>query len=646
MIYSLEAFKEYKQSNFHIIEDPQELLGLVKPFDLDGKPCIILDTETHPYYENSHAVPSSVVRRWVGTGKNAVPQDYPFEISVCDGTNCYALFDSIDNGFKKFRALAPLLEDPEIEKVFHNAKFDMHMLHNAGMKLVGKLHDTVIASKLANENRDSFQLIDLATKVNGSILTFEHMVDSYKSNHKISDYRHIPMELLAEYANADVWNTYLVLMDNYPVLKDEGLMDLYNNELELMIVLYAMERHGMRVDADYEAPLKQELQEVVDTSERAVYNESGTVFNMNSTKQLYQVLLDMGVDPSWIKMTEKGNPSLDAKALDTLAEKHGVSIVQKILEYRRNLKLLNTYAIGIYSQRDSEYKVHSNINQTEATTGRMSITKPALQTLPKNDKRIRGCFIPTNEDYEYWMLDLSQMEYRLFAHYAKAEELLKAIDEGYDVHKATAAIIFNKPYEEVTEEERQKAKTTNFSLVYGQGDKHTSEMLKMSMTETVNFKANYFSQIPEAKPFIASVHEVIKARGFIKNFYGRRRRLTRDEAYKAPNALIQGCAADYMKHKLVDTYKYLQHHNMKTRILNVVHDEEILEVHKSEVDQMPVLRWLFSDFQNFRCSIIADASRGIPSYGIKEEVPDIGFRAPESPEYLQYNVFNGRIFDD
>lgn len=641
--YIPTTFAEHKVANFHVLEDPLEMLKLVQPFELDGRSYITFDTETHPHFASSHLVPKHIVRRWVGSGKQATPQDYPFELSICDGKNCYAIYDSIENGFKKFHALAPLFEDPQLDKIAHNWKFDAHMFANAGMKLVGRMHDTVVLAKLADENRPSFQLRDLAGRIKGGITKFEYMVDNYKQMQKVRDYRHIPKELLSEYANADVWNCYLEFMKDYAKAQQDELMDLYYNELELMIALYAMERYGMPVNSAYEKPLKDELQKICDAAEKAVYEESGSMFNMNSGPQLFQVLLKLGVNPDWVPKTEKGNPSLDKDALNMLSDKYDVSIVKKILEFRKNEKLLGTYANGIYDQRDAEYRVHGSINQTEATTGRMSITKPALQTLPKKDTRIRAAFVP-DDDYELWFMDLDQIEYRLFAHYAKAKGLIEAINNGHDVHAATAAIIFHKLIEEITKLERDKAKTTNFALIYGQGNEHTSTMLKMTMTETIQFKANYFNNIPEAKPFIMTVHEVIKLRGFVKNFYGRRRRLSRDDCYKAPNALIQGCAADYIKHKLVQMYKYICYHNLKTRLINIVHDEVVIAVHKDEYEHIPMFRWLLSDFTSFRCKITAGAERGIGNWGKKESMDSVGFTEPEDKRYLDYDVFNGNVF--
>lgn len=654
IVYNPETFHTFKRPNSFLCEDPDEILERIKPFEYRDMKLIMFDSETHPFYKNSHEVPPEVVRRWVGKGKAAVPQDYPFEMSFCDGVNTFALYDSYENGFEKFKRMAPLMEDASIDKVAHNFKFDGHQYANIDMKIKGRIHDTVVLAKLADENRSSFELRELAESNPKGIVTFEYMVDSYKQINHVKDYRNIPVPLLTEYANADVWNCFVTFIDEYEKIVQDELVDLYNQECECTVVLYAMERYGMKINEEYEQPLKQELQELTDASEKEVYEEAGTIFNMNSGKQLYDVLMKVGVKPNQIGTTDKGNPKLDKLALAKLSNE-GVSIVDKILDYRQAEKLLGTYANGIYEQRDSNYKVHGNINQTEATTGRMSITKPALQTLPKRDKRIRKCFVP-DEGYELWFMDLDQIEYRGFAHYAKAQSLLDAIAKGYDVHAATAADLFHIDAEEFINKYkaddkeivqlRDRGKTMNFAMIYGVGRDKLALDLKCGLSEADRIKADYFTKFPEAKTFIATVHQVVKYRGYVKNFFGRRRRLSGNDCYKAPNALIQGWAADYIKNKMILMYKYIQYNNLKTKLINIVHDEIIIMAHKSELHHLPYLRWLLSDFTTYRCPITAGAEKGNPSWGEKVTLEeDIGFKEPEDKGYEQYSIYDGQIFD-
>lgn len=646
--YNPLTFKEEHLSpNSFGTDKAEDVFKLIKPFEFMGRKFLFLDTEDHPVDIKNHEMPGNVVRRWVGKGKQSKPVDIPFCMSFCDGTNMVTLYDTLEAGYPELQKMRVWLEDVTIEKVFHNTKFDMHMLANVGFKMCGKLHDTVVLAKLANENRFSFMLKDLAAKLPGGEVKFEYMVDAYKKEHKIGDYRHIPRELMTEYANFDVWNCYIEFMADYKIVLEEGLEPLYDNELELMMALWAMERFGMKVDRSKEIPLKEELMRLTDEAERSVYEAVGYTFNMNSGPQIHKALLHMGVDKSLFRFTDKGNIKLDKKELERLINIHEVDLLIKIQEYRKNEKLLGTYAVGIYNQLDANDKVHGSINQTEATTGRMSITKPALQTLPKKDKRIRGIFIPS-EDYNLWFMDLDQVEYRGLAHYAKATGLIAAIQRGEDIHAATAALVFDKDIVDVEDKERDDGKTVNFSLVYGQGDDATAASLKTTVHNARMFKRKYFAAIPEVEPFIRTVHAVVKSKGFIRNFYGRRRRLTANEAYKAPNSLIQGWAADYIKHRLVIMYKFLMAHNYKSRLVNIVHDELIPELHNTEQHLAPKLRWLMSDFDTFRVPITAGAEYSDDSWGAKVNPGDIGFEeltAEEWENINNFNVFDGSVFD-
>jgi DNA polymerase-1 len=680
-------YKDHHVPNSYEVDDPQIILDNIKPLEFIGRKFISFDTETHPHYAKSSDVPPSVVRRWVGKGKKAVPQDYPFSLQVSDGTNNYCIYDTMANNFNKFRALAPLFEDSTIEKIAHNVKFDMHQMHNISMKIKGKLHDTVVLAKIANENRLGFELRELASKLPNGIIKFEYMVDTYKQLNHVTDYRQIPKELLSEYGCADVWNCIHEFVKEYTSILEQDkaskpgqtLEGIYINEMEATIALYAMERRGMLLDKDYEKPLKDSLQNTVDTAEASVYEMAGEVFNINSGAQIAKVMKKLGVDESILHYTDKGNVKLDKDELARLDEIYNIPIISKIQEYKKSEKLLTTYAVGIYGQADSEGKAHGSINQTEATTGRMSITKPALQTLPKKDKRIRKAFVP-EIDYEMWFMDLDQVEYRGFAHYAKAYGLIDAINNGYDVHTATAGIIFHialevltrclHEYDELSEklktlegaeleaamarlaelqplvDTRAKGKTINFALIYGVGIDHLCEILHCTKTEAENLKATYFANIPEAQPFIKTVHAVVKQKGYVTNFYGRRRRLDANDCYKAPNALIQGWAADYIKHKMVNIYKYLVYNKLKSCLINIVHDELIELIHKSEKCHIPTLRWLLSDFDTYRCKITAGIEYGDPSWGQKKApVEDVGFKEPEDKGYLTVDLFDGHVFD-
>lgn len=615
-------------------DDPGIVLRDFKPYEMDGRKFVFFDTETKPLYSSSQDVPEGRVRRFVGTGKNAVPQDIPFVISVGNGEENWTLRGDPET----LHELWPIFEDESIEKVAHNIKFDMHMLANICITVKGRLHDTLVLAKLINENRKTFVLKALAAEHDG-IVKYEDMVDYYKRAHRVKRYDELPDILLGSYANADIYNCSRVFICEYPMLAEENLLRVYDTECDCIWPLYMMEREGMQLDPDYEQPLKQELQNKADQMEQEIYAAVGHKFNLNSTAQLYDALLTIGVDDSWIPKTDKGNPSLDKKAMDKLANFYHIDLVSKILAYRQANKLLVTYAYGIYEQRDAVDRIHANINQCEATTGRMSITKPAMQTIPRDDKHIKRAIVPGPH---HWLvyLDYSQVEYRIYAHYMKSEHLIELINKGYDVHAATAALLNHEHVDSFMErlhaedptakKQRQRAKTINFALLYGVGAGHLSELLSCDINEARNIKQEYFSAIPEANAFINQVQQVVIQRGYIRNYYGRRRRLKPDECYKAPNSLIQGCAADVMKAQLCKLYHYIVDNGLKTTLINIVHDEVQLCVPDDELIHVPDFKACLENKMDFRTNIEADIELSNETWAKKAEAPLEWFATPES----------------
>lgn len=632
---SVATFDEKNFESFGVTtSDPNEVLKAFVPFEYGGRKFVFFDTETKPVYKTSQDVPANRVRRFVGTGKNAVPQDLPFVISVGNGTDNFTLRGDEDT----LHQLWPIFEDEGIEKVAHNIKFDMHMLANIGINIKGRLHDTLVLAKLINENRKTFVLKAVAAD-HGGIIKYEDAVDYYKRSHRVKRYDEIPPVLLGSYANADIYNCSRVFIEEYPLLEQEGLLGVYDTECECIWPLYMMERTGMQLDPDYEMPLKQELQHKADQMESEIYAAVGHKFNLNSTQQLYDALLSVGVDDSWIPKTDKGNPSLDKKAMDKLANFYHIDLVGKVLAYRQATKLLVTYAYGIYEQRDAVDKIHANINQCEATTGRMSITKPAMQTIPRDDKHIKRAVVPGPN---HWLvyLDYSQVEYRIYAHYMKSEHLIELINKGYDVHAATAALLNHEHVDSfmerlhaedpVAKKQRQRAKTINFALLYGVGASHLSELLNCDINEARQIKQEYFSAIPEANVFINRVQQVVIQRGYVRNYYGRRRRLKPDECYKAPNSLIQGCAADVMKKQLCKLYRFIVGHDLQTKMINIVHDEVQLCVPDNELIYVPDFKACLEDKEHFRTHIEADIELSNESWAKKEEAPLEWFATPET----------------
>lgn len=643
-VYDINSFKEYD----FIIEckTAAEMMAL-----FGNDPLLAVDTECRPLTEFSNKdFTSNLVRRWIGSGKKAVPVDIPFCVSVCNGIVAATLYDTLDNNFAEIKKLT-FLWNEAVTKILHNAKFDLHMLKNIGIDLKGAIHDTLIIAKLVDENRKSYALMDL---VKGGIIEFEYMVDNYKKTHKVADYSLIPRRLMTQYAGADVWNTFKVYKDEFPQIAIQDMAELFYTEMVILLCCFDMERVGMRVDKEYESTLKQELQAIADATEQEIYAEAGRIFNINSGAQIHQVLLDMGVDNKIFKYTpssieanrldpsKKLNVCLDKDEINRLATVVDIPLIKKILVYKNAEKMLTTYAVGIYDQADANYDVHCNINQGEAVTGRMSITKPALQTLPKKDKRIRSAFI-AREGFDLIAMDLDQIEYRIYADYSKEEALIRAINNGYDVHTATAGIIFNEDIEHLTqclagihgeelqawaEELRAKAKTVNFALIYGAGaEKLAASLSDKKQTYTINdayrMKDRYFAALPNAKPFMKGVERAIINRGFIFNKFKRRRRLSSNDCYKAVNSLVQGCGADYLKSKMAIMYLYLKEGNYKSRLLLPIHDELLMEIHHTERHLIPILRELMSEYDMFKVKLTAGVDQCSPDWGHKTKWEEV-----------------------
>jgi len=627
--YSEEKINELalQYSNLIVVESADEMIKL-----FEGKKLLFCDTEDKPLTINSNELVAPHVRRWIGSGKNANPVDKIFCLSIGDGETFASLFDDSYDLKETIKIAKHFMEDASIAKVYHNIKFDATMLSNAGVKLRGRWHDTAILVKVIDENLQSYTCLSLAFPL-GGIKIFEDMVETYKKRNKIKDYSKMPRKMMGLYANADIFNVAKIWYHYEPLLDAEGVRELYDNEMAIAKMAFDMEQNGMRMDIENKDSLIAELQARKDKYEQLVYDEAGYVFNINSTAQLKKAIVATGVDESQFKTTEKGNVKLDKDEMKRFS-RMGVNIVNNVLACKQTEKLLTTYAVGMYSQADKEGYVHANINTGEAVTGRMSVTKPALQTLPKKDKTIRNLIIPT-DGYRMFAYDLDQVEYRFYAHYSHDENLCEMIRKGYDIHKATAALIYNKPYEDVTDNERSAAKAINFGLIYGMGVGALADILGMTSTEASEFRARYFTALPKAKPFIDGVQRAVRQRGFIFNLYKRRRRLTPNECYKAVNSLIQGVAADYIKHQSILMYKYCILKNVDVKWLMFVHDEILFELREGQEEHLPFLRTLMSDFTNFRTYITAGAEECIDKWGNKKDMnEEIGF-VEISPELME-----------
>ena len=376
-------------------------------------------------------------------------------------------------------------------------------------------------------------------------------------------------------------------------LSQNELKLLNEVELPLSFVLSDMEKTGVKIDVSCLKEIGKEIDLKVIEYEKKIYEQAGCTFNINSPKQVAEILFDkLQIKPK--KKGKSGTYSTNAKILDELAFEY--SIAADILEHRQLMKLKTTYIDALLKLIGSDGKIHTHFNQIVTTTGRLSSSDPNLQNIPirtEFSNRIRGAFIPSNPETYIMSADYSQVELRLLAHYSGDEGLIKAFVDDVDVHKITASKIFNVPVENVTKEMRRKAKTVNFGIIYGQTRYGLSKTLGIEPFEAQELINKYFMTYPKISGYINSTLELANEKGYVETLYGRRRYLGAElnsrnanirefAARAAINAPLQGTSADIIKMAMVDLFEKLK--NYKSKMILQIHDELVLEVPKDEVD--------------------------------------------------------------
>ncbi len=386
---------------------------------------------------------------------------------------------------------------------------------------------------------------------------------------------------------------------SYPVLegklKETGMWDLYNEiEMPLVYCLYRMERAGMKVEKETLKEYGDQLKIQINELENKIYEEAGEKFNINSPKQLGEVLFEHMKLPHG-KKTKTGY-STAADVLEKLAPDYPV--VQDILDYRQLTKLNSTYAEGLYGYIEDDGRIHSTFNQTITATGRISSTDPNLQNIPVRmelGRQIRKVFVP-DDGCVYVDADYSQIELRILAHMSGDEKLINAYKEAKDIHAVTASEVFHIPLDEVTPLQRRNAKAVNFGIIYGISAFGLSEDLSISRQEAVEYIDKYFETYPDVKRFLDEQVSSAKEKGYVTTMYGRRRPIPELKSSNfaqrsfgervAMNSPIQGSAADIMKLAMIAVDKELRSRKMKSRIVLQVHDELMIEAVKEEKDEV------------------------------------------------------------
>jgi DNA polymerase-1 len=564
---------------YHFIQSAEERAKLIA--DLSKEKSFCFDTET--------------------TGIN------PFEaeivgmsISWKEGEAYYVPFSE-----KKEEAMAVLgefkglFENDKIEKIGQNLKYDINVLTNYNVQVKGPLFDTMIAHYLIQPDmRHNMDLL-AETYLGYKTVSIETLIG--KKGKKQKTMRDIPQEEIVDYACEDADIT-LRLKNQFEPKMNETLKKLMVEiEIPLIPVLSAMEKEGINLDVPALAKFSEELEVSVTDLTAQILELSGEEFNVDSPKQLGEVLFDKMKIVEKAKKTKTGQYSTGEDVLSKLASKH--EIVPLILEYRSLKKLKSTYVDALPELVNTEDgKIHTSYMQTVAATGRLSSTNPNLQNIPirsEKGREIRKAFIPRNDDYTLLAADYSQIELRIIAALSEDENMQEAFVKGEDIHTATAAKVFGVATEEVDRDMRSKAKAVNFGIIYGVSAFGLSQNLNISRKEAKEIIETYFEQYPKLKAYMEHNVEFAKEHGYVETIMNRRRNLkdinsanaiVRSHAERnAVNAPIQGSAADIIKIAMINIHAEFEKQQFQSKMLLQVHDELVFDVFKPELDQIKAI---------------------------------------------------------
>jgi DNA polymerase-1 len=491
----------------------------------------------------------------------------------------------------------PVFENEEVQKVGQNLKYDIQVLKNYGIRTRGTLFDTMVAHYLLQpEQRHGLDALAEAYLGYRNIPT-EELIG--KKGSRQGNMRDVPKDLLCDYAceDADItWQLYLIFREEIRKIELENLATKV--EFPLISVLCSMEEAGIKLNREslhkYAGILESELLVLRD----AIYELAGEEFNISSPKQLGEILFEKLKISSEARKTKSKQYSTSEDVLIKLADKHPV--VNKVLEFRTLKKLLSTYVEALPKMINPRTgMIHTSYNQTVTATGRLSSNNPNLQNIPIREakgREIRKAFVPRTDEYVLFSADYSQIELRLMAHMSGDPLMKSAFKRGEDIHTATASKIFNRPPEKVTKEQRGKAKTANFGIIYGISAFGLAQRMNISRKEAKELIDNYFITYARVKEYMDECIAEAREKGYVETILGRRRYLrdihSRNAVVRgfaernAINAPIQGSAADIIKIAMIRIQNNLENSESRSRMILQVHDELVFDVYEPELEKL------------------------------------------------------------
>ncbi|GAA4444251.1 DNA polymerase I [Ravibacter arvi] len=559
---------------YHIVDTPELRESLVGYLLLQDRVCF--DTET----TDTNALEAELV----GLSFAYLPGEAFYIPVPADRAEAQAIVEV----FRVF------FENPAIEKIAQNIKYDMQVLASYGVTVAGKLSDTMLAHYLIEPDKRHNMDILSEDFLRYTPVSIENLIG--KKGAGQGNMRDVEVSAIAEYAAEDADVTLQLHQKLMPEVIRVGAKGLLENvEMPLVRVLADMEAEGVRVDLKALQEMSLELESDIRVIEGQIFGLSGGPFNLNSPKQLGEVLFERMQLIKNPKKTKTGQYATGEEVLSGLENEH--EIARKILDYRELQKLKSTYVDALpamISPRTGH--IHTSYNQAVAATGRLSSNNPNLQNIPIRTPRgreIRRAFVPRNEEYRILSADYSQIELRIMAAFSEDATMMEAFNQNLDIHASTAAKVFKVPLESVTSDMRRKAKMVNFGIIYGISAFGLGQRLGISRTEAAEIITSYFEQFPSVKAYMDRVVNQAREDLYVETMLGRRRYLpdinSRNQTNRgfaernAINAPIQGSAADMIKVAMINIHNFIKQENLKSRMILQVHDELVFDAHRDEI---------------------------------------------------------------
>lgn len=516
----------------------------------------------------------------------------------------------------------PFFENSSITKIGQNLKYDIKVLAKYNIQVLGNLFDTMIAHYLLNPDAKHNMDILSENYLHYSPISIETLIGK-KGKGQLS-MRQVPPQEQKEYAVEDTDVTLQLKNIFEQQLQKYNVEKLFSQiESPLVQVLADMELEGIRIDVPFLKSLSDDIEKDIFSLQQAVYEQAGETFNLSSPKQLGDILFEKLKLISKPKKTKTGQYATSEEILSELAPKH--KIVANVLEYRQLQKLQSTYIDALPKEVNSTTgRVHTTYMQAVTATGRLSSNNPNLQNIPIRTERgqqIRKAFVPRNEDYTLLSADYSQIELRVIAALSGEKNMIEAFLQNQDIHRSTAAKVFNVDIQSVTREQRSHAKTVNFGIIYGVSAFGLSNQTELSRSESKELIDTYYQTYPQLKVFIDKQIHFARENGYVETILGRRRYLpdinSRNQVVRgaaernAVNAPIQGSAADIIKIAMINIYNLLKDNKLKTKMLLQVHDELIFDVPKNELDFVkPLIKKTMEEAYQFAVPLVVDLGVG------------------------------------